>query len=168
MAASTDPLTGISNRREFSRRFGEHWRQASEQGRDLSLVLLDVDHFKQVNDKFGHAAGDSVLTEVAEVLRNALRGGTALARWGGEEFAVLLPNVDRDQAAALADRLRQAVASMPVRELPSITISAGVASLEGRRLNRPEQLLDEADAALYQAKTLGRNRVVLAGQATPR
>lgn len=161
-AASTDPLTGVSNRREFGRRFAELWRQATESQRELSVVLLDVDHFKQINDQFGHAAGDSVLTAVADVLRGALRGGTALARWGGEEFAVLLPNVDRDQAVLLAERLRQAVEAMPRGGLPPVTVSAGIASLDGRRVGRPEQLFDEADAALYQAKSEGRNRVVMA------
>ena len=161
-AASTDPLTGVSNRREFTRLFAEKWRTSGELGSDLSLVLLDVDHFKQVNDRYGHASGDAVLSAVADVLKGALRGGTSLARWGGEEFAVLLPAVESEQAIALAERLRQAVEAMPLNHLPSVTISAGVASLGGRSLDRPEQLFDEADGALYQAKTLGRNRVVSA------
>ena len=118
-------------------------RIASLEGRiaDLSLVLLDVDNFKQVNDRHGHASGDAVLTAVAEVLKVALCGGTSLARWGGEEFAVLLPNVEREQAIDLAERLRQAVEELPLDQLPSVTISAGVASLGGRSLNRPDAIV---------------------------
>jgi diguanylate cyclase (GGDEF)-like protein len=160
-AASIDPLTGIANRRAFVERFEVHWADAMSRHAPLSIALIDVDHFKRINDTQGHAVGDAVLCALAATLQGLLRAGTLLARWGGEEFVVLIPGANAQAAAGLAERLRAAVESLNREDLPPITISIGVASLSGRTRLRPEGLFDEADGALYAAKTAGRNRVVV-------
>ncbi len=160
LAASIDPLTGIANRRAFVERFEVHWADAMSRHAPLSIALIDVDHFKRINDTQGHAVGDAVLCALAATLQGLLRAGTLLARWGGEEFVVLIPGADAHAAGGLAERLRAAVESLNREDLPAITISVGVASLSGRTRLRPEGLFDEADGALYAAKTAGRNRVV--------
>lgn len=165
-AASIDPLTGIANRRAFVEHFSVHWDEAMVRGSELSIALIDVDHFKRINDSAGHAVGDAVLCALADCLQSLLRAGTLLARWGGEEFVVLLPGADSAAAAGLSERLRAAVASINREDLPAITISIGIASIGGRQLLRQEQLFDEADTALYRAKSSGRNRVEIAVAAT--
>lgn len=164
-AASIDPLTGIANRRAFVERFSVHWDDAMVRGSELSIALIDVDHFKRINDSAGHAVGDAVLCALATCLQSLLRAGTLLARWGGEEFVVLIPGADAEAAAGLGERLRAAVEAIRREDLPSLTVSIGIASVGGRKLLRQEQLFDEADAALYRAKAEGRNRVLLAGDA---
>jgi len=161
-AASTDPLTGVPNRRDFTARLQTYWEDARRRGSELSLVLVDIDHFKRVNDVFGHAVGDAALCAMADVLQSILRSGTLLARWGGEEFAILLPGADATAAAGLGERLRKVVADIDREDLPAMTISVGVASLAGRDLERPECLFEEADAALYEAKASGRDKVCVA------
>lgn len=161
-AASIDPLTGIANRRAFVEHFSVHWDEAMVRGSELSIALIDVDHFKRINDSSGHAVGDAVLCALADCLQSLLRAGTLLARWGGEEFVVLLPGADSAAAAGLSERLRAAVATINREDLPAITISIGIASIGGRQLLRQEQLFDEADTALYRAKSAGRNRVEIA------
>ncbi len=161
-AASTDVLTGLANRRAFLERFGQSWDEAVSSGGELSLVLIDIDDFKKVNDTLGHAVGDAALCALAECLQSQLRPDTPLARWGGEEFAVLVPNANADAAAALSERLRAAVARMMRKDVPPLTVSIGVASLAGRRLARAEALFEEADGALYEAKAAGRDRVRVA------
>lgn len=163
-AASIDPLTGIANRRAFVERFEVHWSDAIHRHAALSIALIDVDHFKRINDSQGHAVGDAVLCALATTLQGLLRAGTLLARWGGEEFVVLIPGADTQAAAGLAERLRAAVENLQREDLPPITISVGVASLSGRTRLRPEGLFDEADGALYAAKTAGRNRVVVVSE----
>jgi diguanylate cyclase (GGDEF)-like protein len=160
-AASIDALTGIANRRAFVERFDVHWADAISRREQLSIALIDVDHFKRINDTHGHAVGDAVLCALANTLRGLLRNGTVLARWGGEEFVVLIPGADSQAAAGLAERLRSAVDGLQRDDLPPVTISIGVASLSGRTRLRPGGLFDEADGALYAAKTSGRNRVVV-------
>lgn len=162
--ASRDALTGLFNRRHFDLRLAEDLREAQCTGQPLALLLLDVDHFKSVNDAFGHAAGDAALRTVAAVLSSRLRrGGDMLARYGGEEFAMVLPGADPAAAAALAERLRQAVADAPVPAPLAdrrLTISIGVAVYPGGGLPADASwLLRRADAALYAAKRAGRNRV---------
>jgi diguanylate cyclase (GGDEF)-like protein len=166
-AASIDPLTGIANRRAFVERLQAHWQDALNRHAPLSIALIDVDHFKRINDTQGHATGDAVLCELATSLQALLRSGTLLARWGGEEFVVLIPGADAPAAAGLAERLRAAVASQQREGLPAVTISIGVASLGERTRLRPEALFDEADAALYAAKSAGRNCVVSASELRP-
>jgi len=153
--AVTDGLTGLSNHRRFQEEvetaFASHVRMAWP----LSLILLDVDHFKQYNDAYGHPAGDDVLKKVAQVLTTTSRNYEVVARYGGEEFAILLPNTSKDQAMLAAERFRIAVERerWPMRE---ITASFGVASLDVTMSN-PRDLIQHADAALYASKQNGRN-----------
>jgi diguanylate cyclase (GGDEF)-like protein len=123
-----------------------------------SLILLDVDHFKAINDRLGHQEGDRVLAQIARLLRAELAGAGHLYRYGGEEFAVMLPAFDESAAMALAERLRQAVAAAGLLE-PAVTLSAGVASWDPRKLPIG-RAVDAADRALYEAKRQGRDRVV--------
>lgn len=158
--AATDALTGLPNRRSFMASLHAAIEDRAARGAITGvLLMLDIDHFKKVNDTFGHAAGDKVLCQAAEILRHSLRQDDLAGRLGGEEFAVLLRGVKLDEGAALADRLRAKLASTPVLTDESsirITVSIGVTSL---RDTDADQLLREADQALYAAKSGGRNRV---------
>lgn len=164
LLADTDALTGVLNRRSF-------FQQAALVRADqpLAALLLDVDHFKLVNDRHGHAFGDAVLAEIAARCRGALRAGDILARLGGEEFAVLLPRQDEARAAAVAERLRQAIANAPVAGplgSQAVTISVGGACAGSGEVPLDELLL-RADRALYAAKSAGRNRVRFDSGAPP-
>lgn len=151
--ADTDALTGVSNRRHFDRLLREGFERALLTGRRLSVLLIDVDHFKQVNDSEGHLAGDNLLRELGQLLQRAVRSDTVVARFGGEEFAVISPAGLRE-AVGLGERLRRAVEAES-----RIRISVGVASFEPS-LDRDEpSLLARADRALYAAKAEGRNCV---------
>lgn len=161
-AASTDPLTGVANRREFTQRLGRLFDDAQQRGQPLTLLLVDVDHFKRFNDTFGHAVGDEVLCSIAAALQTTVRAGTLLARWGGEEFVVVLPGADADAGVRLAERLRQAVHAIRREDVTRVTVSIGVATTQGRHVQRQEDLFEAADQALYQAKQKGRDQVVLA------
>jgi len=159
--AQQDPLTGIANRRHFSEEAQRAVRQVEASGEPLSLAMLDLDHFKQVNDEYGHPVGDEVLAEVVRRSLLCLRRSDLMGRWGGEEFIILLPNSDLDQACMIADRLRSAIDSavfQTSRIALNVSISCGVAQhLAGDDL---DSLIRRADRALYQAKWAGRNRVV--------
>lgn len=158
--AATDGMTGLVNHRAFQDLLRETTERVQQDGRPLSLLLLDVDHFKQYNDSFGHPAGDDVLRTVASLLRQEVRQGDFPARYGGEEFAVLLPNADAKAARQVAERIRAAIAAYPFAHR-QVTVSVGVACAEGGETT-PEALLEMADRALYAAKRCGRNRVMLA------
>jgi two-component system cell cycle response regulator len=159
----TDVLTGLYNRRHGSERLAEIMSQCRRYQRLLSVVLLDIDHFKRVNDTLGHAAGDEVLRHVANDLRNTSRASDIVVRWGGEEFLFIFPETDLSQAATIVDRFRAQLASAPV-ELTSagtaqaLSISGGIAELEEH--DSPETLVERADQALYHAKEAGRNRLI--------
>jgi diguanylate cyclase (GGDEF)-like protein len=159
--AMLDPLTGVFNRRTFEERAQHVIAAAARDGRPLSLLAVDIDHFKDVNDEFGHAGGDEALRLVVALMRETLAEGQILSRIGGEEFAVLLPGADEDEARATAERLRRHLENSPVdvegREL-NLKISAGVATL-GTGTETLAILLRAADRALYAAKRAGRNRV---------
>jgi len=161
-----DALTGIANRRALDEALQREWRRAQRRDGALSLLMLDVDHFKLYNDRYGHVAGDACLREVAAVLaRSAQRAGEFAARYGGEEFAVLLPDVDPAAALQLGQRICQAVATLGIAHADSptaghVTVSLGVAGL--RPHMGADTLLQRADAALYAAKLAGRNRALLA------
>jgi len=133
-------------------------QEAEHDGQPLSLLLLDIDHFKAVNDRHGHDVGDRVLQSVAKRLSTSLRSSDLLARWGGEEFAILLPGTPLKGAATFADRLRAQVAEQRLHGI-SITVSIGISAL--RPGEGPEALLRRVDAALYHAKNAGRNSVVV-------
>ncbi|MSP80623.1 MAG: PleD family two-component system response regulator [Rhodospirillales bacterium] len=168
--ALTDPLTNLHNRRYFSTHLESVMRRSAVSGKPASLLMIDVDHFKRVNDTHGHAAGDAVLREIAGIIDRNVRGFDLSARYGGEEFAVVTPDTSSDIAAVVADRLceRVAAARIVVRGIAgeiTTSISIGIAqSLETG--DTPETLLKRADEALYEAKGLGRNRVVVAGEST--
>ncbi len=160
--ALTDPLTDIGNRRFFLARASAALESARRADQHLSLILLDLDHFKQLNDSFGHAAGDAALQAVARILANQLRGQDILARIGGEEFAIALPQVDLPEAMAAAERLRQAVSrlAMDPAAAPPVELSASFGVTNWRREDRGiEDMLQRADIAVYEAKAKGRNRV---------
>ncbi|MCB1552243.1 MAG: diguanylate cyclase [Xanthomonadales bacterium] len=165
-AASTDPLTGVANRREFTQRLAQQFDDAQTRRTPLTMLVVDVDHFKQFNDTYGHAVGDEVLCSIARTLQSSVRSGTLIARWGGEEFVILLPGAEVAVGARLAERVREAVGAIRRDGLDKVTVSIGVAGTEGRELKRPEDLFDEADAALYHAKGSGRDQVVLASSVT--
>lgn len=154
--STQDGLTGVANRRHFDETLALEWRRAMRNGNVLSLLLLDIDHFKAFNDSAGHQAGDDCLRNVARVLRECLQRATdVVARYGGEEFAILLPETDNAHARALASSLCERVAADGV-----VTISVGVATTVPNRDGAIEDLVRSADEALYEAKRLGRNRVV--------
>lgn len=167
--ALTDELTRLPNRRALFALAARELASAERSSRPLAILALDVDHFKKINDAYGHEAGDRVLQRVAKAARSALRGGDAVGRTGGEEFLALLPNAGSDAAAEIAERLRAAVAAIDVSDLGAslrVTVSVGVAS---RRADEAaiDALARRADEALYRAKTQGRNRVELAEEAAP-
>ena len=161
--ALTDALTGLYNQRYLRRHLGGLLEAG--QSHEIAVLMIDVDHFKAVNDSQGHAAGDKALRAVAETLRSNIRVFDSLARYGGEEFAVVMPGTGADDAAIAAERLRAAVEAAPIESMIGIshklTVSIGVACA-GDATTTPEALLDAADCALYQAKRAGRNRVVAA------
>ena len=159
--AATDSLTGLANRRSFDEELALEWRRSDRVGATLSLILADIDDFKQINDTYGHQVGDSVLAKIGEVLSSRVRQLDFAARYGGEEFAVLLPETELDGARTLAQRLRKDVASTRVT-LPDggeldVTASFGIAEKNG--FDRAEDMIAAADHALYEAKRRGKNRV---------
>lgn len=156
--SGTDALTGVLNRRGLFRAFDVEVERARRYSHPLALVLFDLDHFKQVNDRLGHASGDRLLRAVAEEVRRALRPTDLLGRWGGEEFVVLLPETPLSRAADVAERLRYLISGLPAEGGP-VTASFGVAALSPT--DNLGALVKRADAALYEAKRLGRNRVVV-------
>jgi diguanylate cyclase (GGDEF)-like protein len=167
-----DPLTGIDNRRRFDECLSTEWSRAVREQHTLSLVMIDVDRFKEVNDRYGHAFGDHCLIRIAEVLRDALlRPADMVARYGGEEFGCVLPGTDLGGAVQLAERMRAAVEALAI-EFPKsdedfvdgeapvhLTVSLGVASVVPENNAPARSLLEAADHALYQAKLAGRNCV---------
>ncbi len=155
--ATLDPLTSCLNRRSFFERFESNWKQAQRHGVPLSVVLLDIDFFKDINDNHGHSTGDLVLQRLSAELRTAARDEDVVCRYGGEEFIILLPNLDIGQAAQAAERYRELVAAIQLPNL-SITASFGVSSMS-LGANSPQKMLDESDKALYCSKRNGRNCV---------
>ncbi|WP_417565394.1 diguanylate cyclase [Marinobacter sp.] len=164
----TDGLTHVANRRQFDEKLENEWKRALRHGHPLSLLMLDIDHFKRVNDELGHLVGDDCLTEVAALCAAEVqRTGDLLARYGGEEFSILLPATCEEGAVQVAERVRQAIARSPVHSgegvAPvSLTVSVGVATVVPTQSMLPHELIRQADEALYAAKESGRNRVVVA------
>lgn len=162
-ASHHDSLTGLHNRRGFMEAWEDALHRSRRSGRPVSIVLADLDHFKQVNDTRGHAAGDLALRAVARTLRASLRAQDVVARWGGEEFMLLLPDTDRDGASRVAESTRSAVEELRIEHGGAafgLTLSLGVSEHDtGRRV---DETVAAADDALYRAKQTGRNRVVVA------
>ncbi len=162
--AITDSLTELYNRRHFTRGLEENLSRAARYDERLALILLDVDHFKRVNDRFGHHVGDRCLQLIAHVLRESVRESDQIARIGGEEFAVLLQRADQDLVLSIADRLRDRIQNLVLDEDPTLpidlTASVGVAFFP-EQAEEPKGLFRLADKALYEAKRLGRNRIAV-------
>jgi diguanylate cyclase (GGDEF)-like protein len=158
--ASTDGLTGAANRATFDETLHRELSRAARHDEDVSLLLIDIDYFKRVNDEHGHQMGDAVLRRISAVLRAHARESDLVARYGGEEFALVLPHTPGDVAQEAAERLRAAVEADT--DEPAVTVSIGVASFPAHGRD-PDSLIAEADAALYRSKTDGRNRVTGAG-----
>ena len=160
--AHTDALTGMFNRRYFMQRLGEEFERLQRHGSVLSVLIFDLDHFKKVNDTYGHDAGDAVLVSVSEVVNDVKRLTDIACRLGGEEFALLLPETDKTGAINLAQRLRKGIEAYDygatVGSALKVTVSVGVATV-GQRTRQPENVLKVADRALYKAKNSGRNMV---------
>ncbi|MHB8302817.1 MAG: GGDEF domain-containing protein [Acidobacteriaceae bacterium] len=164
--AALDPLTGVYNRRFGLKRLNEEVSRSERGQSPLGVVMLDLDHFKRINDTFGHLSGDRVLVRMATICRQQLREGDVLLRYGGEEFAVVMPGASLEDAHAVAERIRFAVAHSPMHlgdQTVKITLSAGVAASAGDMPMSADQLIAKADACLYAAKASGRDRVVGSG-----
>jgi two-component system, cell cycle response regulator len=163
-ASVTDALTGAHNREHFDTQLRAELSYARRHNTDVSLVIFDADHFKKVNDTYGHQTGDAVLIQISNVVRGMVRSEDVFARYGGEEFAVVLRGIDVEGAGAVADRLRERIAALriPTERGPiSVTVSAGCSSLSANDDKTPEGLIATADRRLYGAKHAGRNRVVI-------
>jgi two-component system cell cycle response regulator len=164
--AVTDQLTGLYNRRYLASHLSGMFDRAFWNGRPLSVMILDIDHFKSINDTHGHDAGDKVIQEVAQRIRNSVRAIDLACRYGGEEFLVAMPDTDKHFAGVVAERLRQEIADFRVtlnsgRDQIKITVSIGIASTEdGPKDDTGQKLIKRADEALYSAKSGGRNRVI--------
>lgn len=158
--AAHDSLTGLYNRRAFIELAEKSWNHARRHGHELSLIMLDLDHFKSVNDRYGHATGDAALIATAGVMLHTLRQADIVARWGGEEFLIMLPETGIEAAQHLAERLRMAIEALRLgteEQLPALTASLGVASSNGH--DSLDKLISEADKLLYASKQGGRNRI---------
>lgn len=165
--SETDALTGIANRRRFDRSLHEEWQRSRRHGQPLSLLIIDVDHFKRYNDSLGHPLGDQCLRQIADIIKaSARRAGDLAARYGGEEFALLLPHTGAEEARAIAQACIEALdaAEQPHPDSPlsaHVTLSIGVASASASSMDSADRLLEAADAAVYAAKRGGRHRVVI-------
>ena len=155
--AATDTLTGLFNRLKLGSLLDSEITRAHRYATPLAVILLDIDHFKRINDIRGHQAGDDVLRELAQRLVSSLRACDAVARWGGEEFLIMLPNSPLQAGRECAEKLRAAIADFPFAAMPRVTASLGVA--ERQKNDQRETLIGRADQALYRAKDKGRNRV---------
>jgi diguanylate cyclase (GGDEF)-like protein len=168
-SANTDAKTGLLNSRGWQLMARQQLAQSDSAGTPTAVLLIDLDHFKKVNDTHGHLAGDVVLKSVADVLVRELRGYDAVGRYGGEEFIALLPGADDQAALAIGERLRQRIGTTPAEDLLEVTVSVGVAvgyGYQAARAGQPvpslEDIIDAADIALYEAKSNGRDRVCVA------
>jgi diguanylate cyclase (GGDEF)-like protein len=164
--AVTDALTNLLNRRAFTNALDREFKRAVRYAQPLGLLMIDIDHFKEINDRFGHQAGDSVLRQVAAFVGQSIRTVDAAARYGGDEFAVIMPGTAWGQALYAAERIRQLVwghTFLPECRDYRVTVSIGVAQYKGQTATTPDDLVRDADLALYQAKTGGRNGIKVAG-----
>lgn len=157
--ASTDPLTGLYNRMKFIELYVSEYTVMTQRSNAMSLLMIDIDYFKKINDTFGHNTGDQALHAIAQTLSHHLRHVDIICRWGGEEFVALLPTADAPRALMIAEQIRHAVAAQHIQEVPAITVSIGVTQIrEGDSL---DEAVNRADEALYDAKNSGRNRVCI-------
>lgn len=164
--ANRDPLTGLYNRRYLDDSLQRELDRCAREGQPLSLLLIDLDHFKQINDRHGHAAGDEVLRQISALLLQNMRSSDICCRWGGEEFLLVLPGLGLDAAAERAELCRRLVAGQGQghEQAFAVTLSIGVAACTAEAGTAPAALIERADRALYRAKAEGRNRVCVAGR----
>jgi len=162
--AQLDSLTGLYNRRRFEMVFGTEFKRALRHELPLSCLVLDIDHFKAVNDTYGHQAGDQVLREMVKIIQQSIREIDTPARWGGEEFIILSPNTLKENAMTVGERLRRAVANHGFSGVNNrrITVSIGIAGIPNPAMETMEQLIHASDLSMYEAKKGGRNMVVVA------
>jgi diguanylate cyclase (GGDEF)-like protein len=168
--AMRDSLTNLLNYKSFHHSLNKECYRAKRYNVPLALIIADIDHFKKVNDTYGHQAGDHVLLTVAQELSKSLRNSDSIARHGGEEFGIILPETTLDNAIAVADRLRHAVESLPIEHegnKMSITVSFGIASLSSEGSITKEELIRRADEAVYRAKSSGKNRCCVFDDSKP-
>jgi diguanylate cyclase (GGDEF)-like protein len=155
--AAIDPLTGLYNRMKFLTLFAAEYTVMVQRQNTLSILLIDLDHFKLINDRYGHNMGDKVLKQIANLLLKELRSVDIVCRWGGEEFVILLPAVDENEAIKVAEKIRYAVEVLELNDIPNVTTSIGVSGVKtGDTLY---SVIERADKALYRAKVSGRNRI---------
>lgn len=167
--AATDPLTGLANRRTLMAELEREFRRSQRNGAPLSLIMVDLDHFKKVNDNYGHQQGDRVLTALSSLLGSHLRQYDLASRFGGEEFALVLPETPADEAGKVAERIRRSVEKLRFDGSLAalrVTTSLGLATVPSNRIGNIEDLIREADDALYLAKHNGRNRLETAAEDT--
>jgi diguanylate cyclase (GGDEF)-like protein len=158
--AMTDQLTGLFNRRFFESVIEKEFSKTKRYGHPMSCLMIDIDHFKKINDEYGHHAGDQVLREMSQLMKRCFRDADTVARWGGEEFIVLLPETTMENALQVASRLLTSVSVCKFSSFPGrITVSIGLAGLPGPAVESSEKLIAASDRALYQAKAGGRNRI---------
>ncbi len=163
--ATIDTLTGLLNRRVFDERLGVEFRRSQRYRRPLSLLMIDLDHFKRVNDEHGHPYGDFVLAETARSISDSIRESDVAGRYGGEEFVVMLPETEQKAALTVADKLRAEICGREFRRdgvSVRLTFSVGIAALPATGMGNEADLISRADEALYEAKRLGRDRAVVA------
>ncbi|HAI13449.1 MAG TPA: hypothetical protein DCM28_17205, partial [Phycisphaerales bacterium] len=161
--AEIDPLTGVANRRKFNDYISSQFAHTQQTNEPVSILFMDVDHFKKFNDTYGHQTGDQVLSEVASLLEELTEAPGLVCRYGGEEFAIILPDTDRFTAAKQADKVRQSISEKTIisedgQEL-HVTASIGVAAYDGTFFTKADQLIKAADQGVYAAKNAGRNAV---------
>jgi len=159
--AIMDPLTGIYNRRRFENIFTTEFKRATRYQLPLSIMMIDIDHFKLINDAHGHQEGDAVLKEIARIIQTTIREVDTPARWGGEEFVVLSTNTSKEKGLMAAERLRKAVAGHEFTQMGTgkVTISIGIAGIPDPAIDSHGKMIHAADLAMYKAKENGRNRV---------
>ena len=166
--AATDPVTGLANRRRFSDLLNRHYGEAVRYGFDLTCCMCDLDHYKEFNDTFGHQVGDEILVSTAGIICTSLRESDTAARYGGDEFVLLLPHTSVDRALAVGQRIREELAAVGAKygDVGSnLSLSVGIASLNSNKPVSADELVSQADRALYTAKDNGKDRIVVYGQA---
>jgi two-component system, cell cycle response regulator len=161
--AITDALTGLYNRRRFLDVLTSEHERARRYGTPFSLIMIDIDYFKKINDNFGHDVGDAVLREVADILLKSIRDIDTASRYGGEEFMIILPNTDKEHARIVAERMRQAIENHNFSGVNrKISVSIGISGMPDAKVENEDKLIRCADFAMYRAKQLGRNRTITA------
>lgn len=161
LLAITDPLTELFNRRRFTSVLEKEFKKTSRYKSPLSCMMIDIDHFKMINDKFGHKTGDLVLRDIAQIIKNNFREVDIPARWGGEEFVILLPQTEKEAAFQSASRIVKSISEHEFSHIDGkkITVSIGIASAPSPSVDTSDKLVDSSDIAMYEAKKKGRNRI---------